>query len=125
MNRKDITARDKKGLLPQAMKTKRVKTVGVEYAGLDLPARHEDKKLLASLNLRLPEEFLQQLKAVSQGRNVKTTTLARKLLREGLEKIRQEELGQKLVKSYKYLAKEDAQLLDEFSEIDLEGWGKE
>lgn len=85
---------------------------------------HKDKKAFSSLNLRLPKDLLQQLRDVSREKDTKATTLARKFLLEGLEKIRQEELRQKLVESYQYLAKENAQLLDEFSEIDLEGWEK-
>jgi hypothetical protein len=78
-----------------------------------------------SLNLRLPEGLLQKLRETSKKKNIKATAFARRLLQEGLEKITQEELEQKLVESYKYLAGENAQLLDEFRKIDLEGWEEE
>lgn len=78
-----------------------------------------------SLNLRLSEGLLQKLREMSKKRNIKVAAFARKLLQEGLEKITQEELEQKLVESYKCLARENAQLLDEFHKIDLEGWEEE
>lgn len=104
----------------------KAKVGGVEYtvyAGA--PASHGGKRQLHSLNLRLQEDLLQQLREASKKKDIKVTTLASKFLLEGLERIRQEELRQKLVESYQYLAKENAQLLGEFSKTDLEGWEKE
>ncbi len=79
----------------------------------------------ARLNLLLPAELLEHLRQRAEQLEMKIPELARRLLRQGLEGIEQQELDRRLVRGYQELAAENRRLLEEFSAVDREGWEPE
>ena len=79
----------------------------------------------ARLNLLLPAELLEYLRQRAEGLEMRVPELARRLLRQGLDGIKREELDRRLVDGYQELAAENRKLLEEFSSVDREGWEAE
>lgn len=76
----------------------------------------------ARLNLLLPVELLEHLRQRAERLEIRIPDLARRLLRQGLDRIEREELDRRLVHGYQELAAENRRLLEEFSAVDREGW---
>jgi hypothetical protein len=79
----------------------------------------------ARLNLLLPAELLEYLRQRAERLEIRVPELARRLLRQGLDRIEREEVDRRLVHGYQELAAENRELLKEFSTVDREGWEAE
>jgi len=82
----------------------------------------EVKQRFVRLNLQLPLEIKVALEQQAARLNTTTPELACEFLQQGLEALKQKELDQQLIAGYQYLAKENQQLLEEFRDVDVEGW---
>lgn len=82
----------------------------------------KDKSKIVRLNLQLPLDLKESLDQRAAKLNTTTPKLVREFLQQGLEILAQKEIDQQLISGYRYLAKENRQLLEEFRAIDLEDW---
>jgi hypothetical protein len=89
---------------------------------MTISAQTKVKQMVARLNLQLPLEMKLALEQQAARLNTTTPKLAREFLQQGLEALKQKELDQQLIAGYQYLTKENQQLLEEFHDVDIEGW---
>ena len=80
------------------------------------------KEKVVQLNLQIPLGIKVALEQQATKLNTTTLELAREFLQQGLKALKRKELDQQLIAGYQYLAKENQQLLEEFRDVDMEGW---
>lgn len=74
------------------------------------------------LNLTLPADLWDGLRARARRRRVRPPELARQFVSEGLRRLDGADLETELRRAYQALAAEDRRILREFRAVDLEGW---
>jgi hypothetical protein len=80
------------------------------------------KEQSVRLNVQLPLELKESLDHWATQLHTTTPQLVQDFLRQGVEILNQQNLDQQLIAGYRYLAKENRQLLEEFRAVDRESW---